>query len=111
MCGLIPIAVTAQHAERFAALLDALRLAVEDAVRAELYARLARALRARAAVVGLAEAEAALTAWRLISGQRDDLVRAAVAAGISKHRVHVLTGVARTTIDRILDSAEEGTNG
>lgn len=33
---------------------------------------------------------------------RDDLVRGAVAAGISKHRVYVLTGIARTTIDGIL---------
>ena len=33
---------------------------------------------------------------------RDDIVRTAVASGISKHRVHVLTGLARTTIDRIV---------
>lgn len=32
---------------------------------------------------------------------RDEIVRYAVAAGISKHRVHVLTGIARTTIDKI----------
>ena len=33
---------------------------------------------------------------------RDELVLGAVACGISKHRVHVLTGIARTTIDDIL---------
>jgi hypothetical protein len=30
-------------------------------------------------------------------------VTGAVANGISKHRVHVLTGIARTTIDRITE--------
>jgi hypothetical protein len=34
---------------------------------------------------------------------RDGLVTGAVANGISKHRVHVLTGIARTTIDRITE--------
>lgn len=33
---------------------------------------------------------------------RDTLVRGAVAAGVSKNRIHTITGVARTTIDRIL---------
>lgn len=32
---------------------------------------------------------------------RDELVLGAIAAGISKHRIHVLTGIARTTINRI----------
>jgi hypothetical protein len=48
------------------------------------------------------EAEAALQAWATV--QRDDLVRAAHGAGVSKNRIHVLTGVARTTIDRILEA-------
>lgn len=48
------------------------------------------------------EAEAALTAWAQV--QRDELVRAAHAAGVSKNRIHVLTGIARTTIDRILEA-------
>jgi murein tripeptide amidase MpaA len=38
---------------------------------------------------------------RTVSG-RDDMVRRARAAGVSKHRIHILTGIARTTIDRIL---------
>lgn len=50
--------------------------------------------------------ELALTRWgdnrRRQDEQRDYLVRGAVDAGISKHRVHVLTGIARTTIDKIL---------
>jgi hypothetical protein len=36
---------------------------------------------------------------------RDGLVLGAVSHGISKHRVHVLTGIARTTIDDILKKA------
>jgi len=50
--------------------------------------------------------EFALTSWseqsRRIEAERDQLVRGAVARGITKHRVHVLTGIARTTIDRII---------
>jgi len=49
--------------------------------------------------------EYALTRWardrRQVDETRDPLVRGAVAAGISKHRVHVLTGIARTTINKI----------
>ncbi len=40
---------------------------------------------------------------------RDDLVIGAIDAGLSKHRVHVLTGIARTTIDDILGRAQTGT--
>jgi hypothetical protein len=47
------------------------------------------------------EAEAALQAWATV--HRDDLVRAAHAAGVSKNRIHALTGLARTTVDRILE--------
>ncbi len=48
------------------------------------------------------EAEQALTAWASI--ERDDLVRAAHEAGVSKNRIHLITGIARTTIDRILET-------
>jgi hypothetical protein len=34
--------------------------------------------------------------------RRDGAVRAAIGAGLSKSEVHRLTGLARTTIDRIL---------
>ena len=33
--------------------------------------------------------------------RRDEVVRAAVDAGLSKSEVHRLTGLARTTIDRV----------
>jgi hypothetical protein len=50
------------------------------------------------------EAERMLTEWVAVTRDRDNRVRAAVAAGISKHRVHQLTGIGRSTIDRILAS-------
>jgi DNA-binding IclR family transcriptional regulator len=37
-----------------------------------------------------------------VGSRRDEVVRAAVDAGLSKSEVHRLTGMARTTIDRIL---------
>jgi hypothetical protein len=51
------------------------------------------------------EAEAMLVEWRTVTRSRNERVRAAVAAGVSKHRVSVLTGIGRSTIDRILGSA------
>lgn len=48
------------------------------------------------------EAEAALQAWATV--QRDELVQAAHQAGVSKNRIHAITGIARTTIDRILEA-------
>jgi len=57
-----------------------------------------------------AAVEYALKKWagqrREHDAVRDDLVRGAVAAGVTKHRVYVLTGIARTTIDRIVRQAE-----
>lgn len=49
------------------------------------------------------EAREALTRWSEAHSQRDSLFRAAYTAGISKYEIHQLTGVARTTIDRILE--------
>jgi len=49
-------------------------------------------------------AEIALAEWAEQNVRRDDLVRQAVRLGVSKHRVHVLTRIARTTIDRIVDA-------
>jgi hypothetical protein len=54
------------------------------------------------------EAERMLTEWAAVTASRDERVRSAVTAGLSKHRVHVLTGIGRTTIDRILASAPPG---
>jgi len=48
------------------------------------------------------EAEAALQAWATV--QRDELVQAAHQAGVSKNRIFTITGIARTTIDRILEN-------
>ena len=43
-----------------------------------------------------------LERWRENCTQRDPLIRAAYTAGVNRHQIHVLTGLARTTIDRIL---------
>ena len=52
-----------------------------------------------------------LAAWAAeqdaVAGRRDEVVRAAVAAGLSKSEVHRLTGIARTTIDRIVGAGHE----
>lgn len=49
-----------------------------------------------------AEAERLLTEWAAGNGARDGIIRTALEAGISKHRIHVLTGISRSTIDRAL---------
>jgi hypothetical protein len=54
---------------------------------------------------GSPDTERALVAWAEHYRNRDSLVRAALRAGVTKHRVHVLTGIARTTIDRIAANA------
>ena len=47
-----------------------------------------------------------LAAWAVeqdaVGSRRDGVVRAAIDAGLSKSEVHRLTGMARTTIDRII---------
>lgn len=47
-------------------------------------------------------AEAELRTWALADAQRDDMIRAAAAAGVSLARIQEITGIARTTIMRIL---------
>jgi hypothetical protein len=49
-------------------------------------------------------AETELRAWALANERRDDVIRAAAAAGISLQRIQKVTGIARTTIMRILGS-------
>jgi hypothetical protein len=51
------------------------------------------------------EAEQMLTEWYKVTHDRDNRVRAAVATGVSKHRIHVLTRIGRSTIDRIMDAS------
>jgi hypothetical protein len=48
------------------------------------------------------EAELMLSEWATVVRDRDARVLSAVRAGVSKHRVHQLTGISRSTIDRIL---------
>lgn len=47
------------------------------------------------------EAREELAAWRREHDRRDSLVLAALEAGLEKTEIHQLTGIARTTIDRI----------
>jgi predicted transcriptional regulator len=54
-----------------------------------------------------AEALEALGRWHENDSQRDDVVRSAREAGVSKYQIHQITGLARTTIDRILDGKEQ----
>jgi hypothetical protein len=51
------------------------------------------------------EAEQMLAEWRVVTRDRDNRVRQAVSAGVSKYRVNQLTGIGRSTIDRILAAA------
>ena len=45
-----------------------------------------------------------LTEWASVAASRDDRVRIAFASGLSKSEISRLTGVARTTVDRILEA-------
>jgi hypothetical protein len=49
------------------------------------------------------QAERELVAWTTANACRDDIIRAAYQAGVAKNRIHTITGIARTTIDRILE--------
>lgn len=51
----------------------------------------------------VAEAEQMALDWAANYARRDEMVRAVKAAGLTKLRIHKLTGIARTTIDRILE--------
>ena len=61
------------------------------------------------------QAKEMLTAWAAeqdaVAGRRDEVVLAAVDAGLSKAEVHRLTGIARTTIDRIVSAAQPTEEG
>jgi hypothetical protein len=54
------------------------------------------------------------TAWarrrKAVNADRDTMVAAALAHGISREEIHILTGLGRTTVDRIADkTAGRGT--
>ena len=44
----------------------------------------------------------ALHAWAEVHRQRDNVIRAAIAAGVDQRSIQEITGVARTTIARIV---------
>lgn len=46
-----------------------------------------------------------LAEWAQVTADRDNRVRTAIAAGVSKHRVHQITKIGRSTIDRIIAAA------
>ncbi len=48
------------------------------------------------------EAEELLTEYAAMVASRDDRVRTAFVSGLSRHRIHVLSGLGRNTVDRIL---------
>ena len=56
------------------------------------------------------DAEDLLIEWVMVTRDRDNRVRAAVAAGVSKYRVNQLTGIGRSTIDRILAAPSGASN-
>ena len=47
-------------------------------------------------------AEQELAAWAAANEYRDEILKGAYRAGVTKARIHAITGVARTTIDRVL---------
>jgi hypothetical protein len=53
------------------------------------------------------EAEATLTEYRDVAASRDTRVRHAHTAGVSKHRISVLSGLARSTVYDILNGDGE----
>ncbi len=53
-------------------------------------------------------ARKALAGWAEVHARRDEVVRAAFAAGLDTYTIHEITGLARTTIARILPPAGDG---
>ena len=51
-------------------------------------------------------AEQELAAWAAANEYRDEIIKAAYKAGVTKARIHAMTGVARTTVDRVLQDAD-----
>lgn len=62
----------------------------------------------------LRQARELLAGWKAeletVTSRRDEVIRVAVASGLSKSEIHRITGIARTTIDRIIE-AEGGEAG
>jgi hypothetical protein len=58
-----------------------------------------------------AEAIHKLRVWANAHSRRDEFVRNAYAAGVSAHRIHKITGIARTTVARILQGSTDEDGG
>jgi hypothetical protein len=56
------------------------------------------------------QARELLAEWAEVVASRDNRIRTAHAAGLTKSEISRLTGVARTTVDRIL-GGREGSDG
>ena len=54
------------------------------------------------------QAREQLTDWAAVMRSRDERVRTAVESGLSKSEVSRRTGIARSTIHRIIESALDG---
>lgn len=54
------------------------------------------------------QARELLIEYAAVVASRDDRVRTAYDSGVSKSEISRLTGVARTTIDRVISSADDG---
>jgi hypothetical protein len=65
--------------------------------------------------VTVREARERLSRWAAeqaaVARKRDGLVRLAVGSGVSKSEVHRLTGIARSTIDRIVYEGGAASDG
>lgn len=57
------------------------------------------------------QAERLLIEWAAVSAGRDGRVRTAYASGVSKMRIHELSGLARSTVDQILAGRTAGPHG
>lgn len=54
----------------------------------------------------LEQVEQDLNNWAKLVRDRDDLVRRALSLGMSKNRIHTITGISRSTIDRLLKESD-----
>jgi transposase len=54
------------------------------------------------------QARELLSDWAAVMRSRDERVRTAVGSGLSKSEVSRITGIARSTIHRIIESAPDG---
>ncbi len=94
-------AVDAQYEVEAEATASSLAAATQQARHArEAAARLAPADFTAQADGEAGDAERALAGWAALRDQRDPLVQAALAAGVSKTRIQEITRVSRSTIDR-----------